>query len=123
VQPGGPPVLLGGYSEKALARVGRRGSGWLPSIAPGRDLARLDQPWQAVVQAAEAAGRDPGTLRRELRVNLTPGPDLVAGALGLVRDARERGYDGVFADPQFAVGSPAEMTEVAEQLMAGYRAG
>src|ERR1700753_1588106 len=47
VRTGGPPVLLGGYSEKALAGVGRRASGWLPSIAPGRDLGRLDQPWQA----------------------------------------------------------------------------
>jgi probable F420-dependent oxidoreductase len=123
VQPGGPPVLLGGYSARALERVGRRASGWLPSIAPGRDLAMLDRPWQTVVQAAEQAGRDPGTLRRELRINLTPGPDMVGDALALVREARERGYDGVFADPQFAVGSPGEMTGAAEQLMTGYRAG
>jgi alkanesulfonate monooxygenase SsuD/methylene tetrahydromethanopterin reductase-like flavin-dependent oxidoreductase (luciferase family) len=62
-------------------------------------------------------------LRRELRVNLTPGPEMVAGTLALVREARELGYDGVFADPQFAVGSPAEMAGTAEQLMAAYRAG
>jgi probable F420-dependent oxidoreductase len=125
VQPGGPPVLLGGYSQRALERVGRRASGWLPSIAPGRGLtvAMLDQPWQTIVRAAEAAGRDPATLRRELRVNLAPGPDLVGDALALVREARELGYDGVFADPQFAVDSPAEMDDCAGQLMAGYRAG
>ena len=62
-------------------------------------------------------------LRRELRVNLTPGPDMVDAALVFVREARELGYDGAFADPQFAVGSPAEMDDCAEQLMAGYRAG
>jgi probable F420-dependent oxidoreductase len=125
VQPGGPPVLLGGYSQRALERVGRRASGWLPSIAPGRGLtvARLDQPWQTILRAAEAAERDPGTLRRELRVNLTPGPDMVGDAMALVQEARELGYDGVFADPQFAVGSPAEMADTAERLMAAYRAG
>lgn len=48
---------------------------------------------------------------------------MVAGTLALVREARELGYDGVFADPQFAVGSPAEMAGTAEQLMAAYRAG
>ena len=125
VQPGGPPVLLAGYGGRALERVGRRASGWLPSITPGRGLtvAMLDKPWQTIIQAAEAAGRDPSELRRELRVNLTPGPDMVAAALTFVREARELGYDGAFADPQFAVGSPAEMADTAEQLMAGYRAG
>src|SRR6202012_5461282 len=125
VQPGGPPVLLGGYSQRALERVGRRASGWLPSIAPGRGLtvARLEQPWQTIVRAAAAAGRDPGTLRRELRINLTPGPDMVGAAMAIVEEGGERGYDGVFADPQFAVGSPAEMTGTAEGLMAAYRAG
>jgi probable F420-dependent oxidoreductase len=125
VQPGGPPVLLGGYGPRALERVGRRAGGWLPSIAPGRGLtvARLDKPWQVIVQAAEAAGRDPGTLRRELRVNLVAGPDMVATAIGFVREARELGYDGAFAEPQFAVGSAAEMIDCAGQLMAAYRAG
>jgi probable F420-dependent oxidoreductase len=125
VQPGGPPVLLGGYGRGALERVGRRASGWLPSIAPGRGLtvATLEQPWQTIVAAADAAGRDPGTLRRELRVNLAPGPDMVGAALAFVREARELGYDGAFADPQFAVGSPAEMIDCAGQLMAAYRAG
>jgi probable F420-dependent oxidoreductase len=125
VQPGGPPVLLGGYGPRALDRVGRRASGWLPSIAPGRGLtvAMLDKPWQTIIQAAEAAGRDPATLRRELRVNLAAGPDMVGTAIGFVHEARELGYDGAFADPQFAVGSPAEMTDCAGELMAAYRAG
>jgi probable F420-dependent oxidoreductase len=125
VQPGGPPVLLGGYGRRALERVGRRAGGWLPSIAPGRGLtvAMLDRPWQTIVQAAEAAGRDPGSLRRELRVNLVAGPDMVDAAIGFVREARELGYHGAFADPQFAVGSLAEMVDCAGQLMAAYRAG
>ena len=125
VQPGGPPVLLAGYGPRALDRVGRRASGWLPSIVPGRGLtvAMLAKPWQKIAAAAEAAGRDPGTLRRELRVNLVPGPDMVGDAMAFVREARELGYDGTFADPQFAVGSPAEMADCADRLMAAYRAG
>jgi len=47
----------------------------------------------------------------------------VDAAIGFVREARELGYDGAFADPQFAVGSPAEMTDCAERLMTAYRAG
>jgi probable F420-dependent oxidoreductase len=125
VQPGGPPVLLGGYGPRALDRVGRRAAGWLPSIASDRGLtvAMLDRPWQTILRAAEADGRDPGALRRELRVNLVAGPDMVAAAIGFVRAARDLGYDGAFADPQFAVGSPAEMIDCAGQLMAAYRAG
>ena len=125
VQPGGPPVLLAGYGPRALDRVGRRASGWLPSIVPGRGLtvAMLDKPWQTIAAAAEAAGRDPGTLRRELRVNLVPGPDMVGDAMAFVREARELGYDGTFADPQFAAGSPSEMVDCADRLMAAYRAG
>jgi probable F420-dependent oxidoreductase len=125
VQPGGPPVLLGGYGRRALERTGRRASGWLPSIVPGRGLtvAMLDKPWQTIVQAAEAAGRDPGSLRRELRVNLAAGPDPVAEALTFVHQAQELGYDGAFTDPQFMAGSPAEMSDYAGRLMAGYRAG
>jgi probable F420-dependent oxidoreductase len=124
-QPGGPPILLGGYGRGALERVGRRASGWLPSIAPGRGLtvAMLDRPWQTITSAAEAAGRDPGALRRELRVNMAAGPDPVAAALTFVREARELGYEGAFVEPQFMAASLAEMTDYAGQLMAGYRAG
>src|SRR6202012_2441765 len=68
-QPGGPPVLLGGYSRRALERVGRRAAGWLPSIAPGRGLtvAMLDRPWQTIARAAEGAGRGAGCPRPQRR--------------------------------------------------------
>jgi hypothetical protein len=48
---------------------------------------------------------------------------MVSEAMTFVHEARELGYDGAFADPQFAVGSPAEMAATAEELMAAYRAG
>jgi hypothetical protein len=48
---------------------------------------------------------------------------MVAAALAFVREARELGYDGAFADPQFAVTGPAQMADTVAQLMAGYRAG
>jgi hypothetical protein len=48
---------------------------------------------------------------------------MVTTALGFLHEARELGYDSAFADPQFAVGSPAEMADCAERLMTAYRAG
>ena len=58
VQPGGPPVILGGHGRKAYARLARTYDGWCPII---------DEPEQFVREAAElrevlvAAGRDPKT--------------------------------------------------------------
>ncbi|WP_328460813.1 TIGR03619 family F420-dependent LLM class oxidoreductase [Actinoplanes sp. NBC_00393] len=65
VQPGGPPVLLGGGAEVALRRAGRLAAGWvsssrasLPEIARGAKIVR---------EAAEKAGRDPGAVRIVVR--------------------------------------------------------
>jgi probable F420-dependent oxidoreductase len=56
VQPGGPPVWLGGRSDAALRRVGRLGDGWMavaePAQSVGEKVAKLRE-------AAEQAGRDP----------------------------------------------------------------
>ncbi|MDI6101327.1 TIGR03619 family F420-dependent LLM class oxidoreductase [Actinoplanes sp. NEAU-A12] len=65
VQPGGPPVLLGGTADVALRRAGRIAAGWvsssrtsLPDIARGVRIVR---------ESAEAAGRDPDSLRIVVR--------------------------------------------------------
>jgi probable F420-dependent oxidoreductase len=56
VQPGGPPVILGGHGRKAYARLARTYDGWCPII---------DEPEQCAREAAELrevlaeAGRDP----------------------------------------------------------------
>ncbi|AUG80562.1 LLM class F420-dependent oxidoreductase [Kitasatospora sp. MMS16-BH015] len=62
----GPPVLLGGFSPDALARVARRADGWLGAGLP---LPALRGLWQSVGRQAVAAGRDPAALRLVLRIN------------------------------------------------------
>jgi probable F420-dependent oxidoreductase len=65
VQPGGPPILLGGAADTALRRAGRIAAGWvsrsgatLDDVARGAELAR---------RAAEESGRDPDTVRIVVR--------------------------------------------------------
>jgi probable F420-dependent oxidoreductase len=61
VQPGGPPILLGGMARPALERVGRIADGWVTSSRT--DLSRVSELIAIVHQAAAAAGRDPAALR------------------------------------------------------------
>ena len=61
VQPGGPPVILGGMARPALERIGRIADGWVTSSRT--DLAAIRQPVQTVRAAAAAAGRDPDAIR------------------------------------------------------------
>jgi alkanesulfonate monooxygenase SsuD/methylene tetrahydromethanopterin reductase-like flavin-dependent oxidoreductase (luciferase family) len=61
VQPGGPPVLLGGMARPALERIGRIADGWLTSSRT--DLSRIGEGIGVVRESAEAAGRDPATMR------------------------------------------------------------
>jgi len=65
VQPGGPPILLGGAADTALRRAGRITAGWisrsaatLDEVARGAELAR---------RAAEESGRDPDAVRIVVR--------------------------------------------------------
>lgn len=115
VQPGGPPVLLGGWSPAALTRIGRRAAGWLPVHEMPADLAA--QLWQTARHAAEEAGRDPDLLRRELRINLQPGQD--AGyAADVVAQARDSGIDGAFLDLQYVTSSVEESLSLAAEMIA-----
>lgn len=60
VQPGGPPILVGGRSEAARRRAGRLGDGWLPYLISPRSLAAGIEEVRA---HASEAGRDPDELR------------------------------------------------------------
>jgi probable F420-dependent oxidoreductase len=68
VQPGGPPIWLGGDSEAALRRVGRLGDGWM--AMPDSDEAVLIAPQNLAIikAAAEAAGRDPARIGLQARL-------------------------------------------------------
>jgi len=69
VQPGGPPIWLGGDSEAALRRVGRLGDGWM--AMPDSDEAVLTAPQNLaiIMAAAEAAGRDPARIGLQARLS------------------------------------------------------
>jgi len=61
VQPGGPPILLGGTVPVALRRVGRIADGWVTSSRA--DLPAIAHSIAIVREAASEAGRDPAELR------------------------------------------------------------
>jgi probable F420-dependent oxidoreductase len=61
VQPGGPPILLGGSSPVALRRAGRIADGWVTSSRV--NLATISKEIEIVRQAGAAEGRDPSALR------------------------------------------------------------
>ena len=60
VQPGGPPIWLGGRSPAAVARAGRFGDVWMPYMYTPEQLA---SSLAEVRAAAEQAGRDPAAVR------------------------------------------------------------
>lgn len=113
-QAGGPPVLLGGFTPAALARVGARGAGWI-AIA-GAPAEFEEQLWSLAREAAVEAGRDPEALRRETRVNTHAGETL-AETVEQIREAERRGADGVHVDFTYTAGSAAELLERAEELL------
>lgn len=134
VQPGGPPVLLGGMARPALQRVGRIADGWITSSRT--DLSRIGTLMAVVRESAEAAGRDPGALRFICRGVVragapVTGPDgqrlLLSGEYDQIRaDTHWLGEQGVTEvfydlnwDPQ--IGSPdappAEATVRAREIM------
>jgi len=65
VQPGGPPILLGGTAPTALQRAGRIAAGWISSSRAS--LADIAGGAQLIRRAAEESGRDPDTVRIVVR--------------------------------------------------------
>jgi probable F420-dependent oxidoreductase len=59
VQPGGVPIHVGGHSEAAARRAGRRGDGYHPI---GLDEETLARRLVVVREAAHAEGRDPAAI-------------------------------------------------------------
>jgi probable F420-dependent oxidoreductase len=119
VQPGGPPILLGGGAPAALARAGRIADGWL--TASRTDLARIADGIEVVKSAARDAGRDPDAVRIICRGVVRAGAEavgsqgerlLLSGSYDQIRAdtgwLAERGVTEVFYDlnwdPQ--IGSP-----------------
>ncbi|HXQ62592.1 MAG TPA: LLM class F420-dependent oxidoreductase [Acidimicrobiales bacterium] len=75
------PIWFGAASAPAYRRAGRLGDGWFPLVPPGP---KLDEARALVDAAAVDAGRDPGTLGLEGRVNWG------AGGVSTLADHAER---------------------------------
>ena len=82
VQPGGPPVLLGGHGEKVFNRLVRTYDGWCP-IVPGPDA--FARETAVLKEMLRAAGRD--AARFQFSPFVDPESDLSAAALAAYRDA------------------------------------
>jgi len=78
------PVWIGAQSPVAYRRVGRLADGWFPQLPPG---AELDEARRIVAGAAREAGRDPGSIGMEGRVNWRGDPGQLAGRLRQWQDA------------------------------------
>ena len=82
VQPGGPPVLLGGHGEKVFKRLARTFDGWCPIVESPESFAAEAH---AVGEALRAAGRDPKHF--VLSPFVDPEGDLSPAALDVYRRA------------------------------------
>ncbi|MEA5361993.1 TIGR03619 family F420-dependent LLM class oxidoreductase [Amycolatopsis sp., V23-08] len=110
-----PPVLLAGFAPPALARIGRRADGWLAGWMPRPYLKSL---WTVALETAEKAGRDPGTLRRVLRINPRAGTGVesVADVLPCLDVAREEGIAEVLVDLHYVAKDVDHALELAGEL-------
>jgi probable F420-dependent oxidoreductase len=111
-----PPILLGGMAPAALRRAGRIADGWISGSQA--DLKRIGESIATVKAAAEAAGRDPGSLRFVARGAVrvrppgTPNRQLLTGTPDQIRadfdDLAAQGVTELGLDLNFdpEIGSP-----------------
>jgi probable F420-dependent oxidoreductase len=119
VQPGGPPILLGGTAEVALRRAGRIADGWVTSSRA--DLSAIADSIAIVRDAAAEAGRDPAAVRiicrgvvraDEVAGSARAERRLLSGSIAQIRDdvawLAGRGVTEVFYDLNWdpLVGAP-----------------
>jgi len=124
VQPGGPPIIVGGRSPAAIERAARLADGINPVLFAWEPF---EQVVAAFRSAAQAAGRDPGKLQVVVRANVRPGQPAgeqrtpLTGPMEQVAEdlARLRGLgvNHVFWDMNFAGTSPDEQVRLLEPLM------
>jgi probable F420-dependent oxidoreductase len=79
------PIHVGGSSEAAARRAGRRGDGWLPGGSLNEDERKA--LWDLVKSTAEQAGRDPEAIAYTRMGNLEMSPETAEqlGAQGVTR--------------------------------------
>jgi probable F420-dependent oxidoreductase len=85
VQPGGPPIWLGGGSEAALTRIGRMGDGWL--AGGGERPESVGERIAVIRRAAEQAGRDPSRIGLQIQLGDVRDLDALAARAAAFREA------------------------------------
>ena len=61
-------IWIGAYKPRMLRLIGRKGDGWLPSLAYVKSLQELADANAIIDEAATRAGRDPRAVRRLLNI-------------------------------------------------------
>jgi probable F420-dependent oxidoreductase len=109
VQAGGPPILVGGESRRALRRAAERGDGWLGMWHTPETAARQAA---AIAELAEAAGRDPAEVEVTVMGELDPDAGWAPWA--------EAGVDRLIVTPwQRTSGAIDGLTALAERVGLG----
>jgi probable F420-dependent oxidoreductase len=113
VQPGGPPILIGGMGPGALRRAGTLGDGW---HAVGAHTDTLGAGRDQVVAHAERAGRDPVRLTFSTTTALPADDD---GALRRLDRLSAFGLDHVVLDlgPASLDEARAKIEQFAERVL------
>jgi probable F420-dependent oxidoreductase len=119
VQQPHPPIYLGAFSRVGLARIGRRADGWLAVARVPDDVGidRLAAQRRVIDEAADAAGRDPGSIATHVRVNVAAGTPIeeVETAVKLLQD---NGYGDAFVDTLYVATDTDTQLEWVERLLA-----
>jgi len=115
VQKSGPPIWIGGNSERALRRVAAYGDGWHPTSR--MPIPELKEKIARARETAKQGGRKSEDIALTLRWNAFPDltvPEnrpLVAKKL---RDYREAGVEHICID--FNIPKPASLDSIAENM-------
>ncbi|KUL42228.1 TIGR03619 family F420-dependent LLM class oxidoreductase [Actinoplanes awajinensis] len=116
VQPGGPPILLGGTAEVALRRAGRIAAGWVSSSRAS--LAEVEHGARIVRQAAAEAGKNPDDVRVVVRAAVDSGTESWDQIRTRARQYADAGATELFYEPNWdpRIGGPDADPDAAATL-------
>jgi probable F420-dependent oxidoreductase len=119
VQQPHPPIYLGGLSEAALARVGRRADGWLPAVRlPGfAEPGLLLLQREVIARAAAASGRDANQIATALRVNASASTTVEEIVAAMSQIEQATGIDHMFVDLMYLASDVPEMLDLAARIL------
>jgi probable F420-dependent oxidoreductase len=118
VQPGGPPIWLGGSAEGALRRAGRLADGYIGTSSSGPG--GLRHAFDTVRASAAAAGRDPRAITLAALVRASVDEDVERGMARAIANARHYRPDSRRGEDPAALllGAPAACIARAHEYFA-----